>query len=75
VVHRLIGSPNAGQLGFSHIDGSPGASGGRALTPHAGQIGEMSSSSVSSHRSLIASVSLVASLVDKIRVATVRARS
>ena len=58
VRHRLISSPNAEQLGFSHIDGSPGASGGSALTPHAVQIGETSPSSVSSHRSLMASVSL-----------------
>ncbi len=56
--HRSIASPNAEQFGFSHIDGSPGTSGGSALTPHAGQIGETSSSSVSSHRSRIGSVSL-----------------
>ena len=56
-VQRVIGSPNSEQLGFSHIDGSPGASGGSALTPHAGQIGDTSASSVSSHRSLIATVS------------------
>lgn len=58
VGHWLISSPNAEQLGFSHIDGSPDASGGSALTPHAAQIGETSPSSVSSHRSLMASVSL-----------------
>jgi hypothetical protein len=60
VRHRLISSPNAGQFGFSHIDGSPGASGGSALTPQEGQIGEKSPSSASSssHRSLMPSVSL-----------------
>ena len=56
--HRPIISPNSEQLGFSHIDGSQGASGGSALTPHVVQIGEMSPSSVSSHKSLITSVSL-----------------
>jgi len=44
-------------LGFSHIDGSPGASGGNALTPHEAQIGDTSPSSVSSHRSLMTPVS------------------
>lgn len=53
-----IGTPNSEQLGFSHDDGSPGTSGGSALTPHVVQIGETSASSVSSHRSLMASVSL-----------------
>jgi len=55
--HQPIGSPNSEQLGFSHIDGSPGTSGGSALTPHVVQIGETSPSSVSSHRSLMAPVS------------------
>jgi hypothetical protein len=54
VGHWLIGSPNAEQLGFSHIDGSPGTSGGSALTPQVAQIGETSASSVWSHRSLMA---------------------
>ena len=36
-----IGSPKVEQFGFSHIDGSPIASGGRALTPHSGQIGDV----------------------------------
>ena len=53
-----IGTPNSEQFGFSHDDGSPGTSGGSALTPHVVQIGETSASSVSSQRSLMASVSL-----------------
>lgn len=51
-----MGSPNTGQSAFSHVDGPPGISGGRALTPHESQIGE-ASSSVLSHRSLMTTVS------------------
>lgn len=51
-----IGSPKAEQSGFSHIDGSPIASGGSALTPQCGQMGETSSWSMSSQRSLMTSV-------------------
>jgi hypothetical protein len=40
--YSAINSPNAEQFGFSHIDGSPGASGGNAVTPHAAQIGDSS---------------------------------
>jgi hypothetical protein len=42
-----IGSPNSGHAGFSLVDDSPGFSGGSALTPHAPQIGEASSSHLS----------------------------
>ena len=48
-----MGSSKAGQSAFSQVDGPPGITGGSALTPHASQIGE-ASSSVSSHRSLMA---------------------
>jgi hypothetical protein len=51
-----IGSPKLEQFGFSHIDGSPIASAGRALTPHSGQIGDVSSGSMSSHSSLTTAV-------------------
>ena len=51
VGQHWIGSSKAEQSAFSQVDGSPGISGGSALTPHASQIGE-ASSSVSSHMSL-----------------------
>lgn len=51
-----MGSSNIVQFGFSQVDGSSGPSGGNALTPHAGQIGDTSSSSVWSQRSLMTTV-------------------